>query len=357
MEKQKVDKIITDYLQKIYGFAIKKSYSYDEAEELCSQIIEQAYTSMLKSDEIVNIEGYIWRISQHTYAKYVSSRKKQEGISIDGLQIPYYDKYFFENDKNEELELLRREVAFLAKKRRQVIYEFYYKNKSIAFIAKKLNISEGTVKWHLNKARNELKEGFSMERKIGKLGLNPITALSYGHSGNPGSNDGPESYIGDKLNLNIVYSVYDSPKTLNEIAQELGMTPVYIEDRVNFLEENGFLIKTSKNQYTTYVRFTPKTYSLELNENKSKIQLKIAQKLVDEYVPIIRKAIANMNNVYIPSGNYELFEACAIFFAISDKCGIKSDRDLAKYDIKTTAGGDFIAYVDIESEQRDKEQG
>ena len=35
MEKQKVDQIITDYLKKIYGFAIKKSYSYDEAEELC----------------------------------------------------------------------------------------------------------------------------------------------------------------------------------------------------------------------------------------------------------------------------------------------------------------------------------
>ena len=30
MEKQKADAIITRYLEKIYGFAFKKSYSYDE---------------------------------------------------------------------------------------------------------------------------------------------------------------------------------------------------------------------------------------------------------------------------------------------------------------------------------------
>ncbi len=34
MIKQKADEIITEYLSRLYGFAIKKSFSYDEAEEL-----------------------------------------------------------------------------------------------------------------------------------------------------------------------------------------------------------------------------------------------------------------------------------------------------------------------------------
>ena len=34
MEKQKADDTITLYLEKIYGFAFKKAYSYDEAEEI-----------------------------------------------------------------------------------------------------------------------------------------------------------------------------------------------------------------------------------------------------------------------------------------------------------------------------------
>ena len=82
-----------------------------------------------------------------------------------------------------------------------------------------MGIPEGTIKWHLNKARNELKEGFFMERKIGKLGLSPITSTGFTHSGNPGSNSGPEFYLGDKLNLNIVYSVYFEPKTKEQIAE------------------------------------------------------------------------------------------------------------------------------------------
>ena len=161
MEKQKADKIITDYLNKIYGFAVKKSYSYDEAEDLCSEIILEVYSSLLKSDEIFNMEGYIWRISEYTYAKYVSSKKKHQGVSIDEIQIPYYDDYFTD-DPDEDALRMCREVAFLTQKRRQIVFKFYYEGKPIADIARSMDMPMGTVKWHLNKAKQELKEGFSM---------------------------------------------------------------------------------------------------------------------------------------------------------------------------------------------------
>ena len=49
MDRQKADWIITGYMQKLYGFAIKKTYSYDEAEELCAEIIKEVYSSLLKA--------------------------------------------------------------------------------------------------------------------------------------------------------------------------------------------------------------------------------------------------------------------------------------------------------------------
>ena len=354
MEKQTADNIIVEYFQKIYGFAVKKSFSYEEAEDLCADIIQEVYLSLLKSDEIYNIEGYIWRISEHTYSKYVSSKKRHEGVSIDGMEIPYYDTFSFE-ESDEEAKRLRREIAYLTEKRRNIVYLFYYENKSISYIAQTLDLPEGTVKWHLNKARNELKEGFFMERKIGKLGMAPITATCYGHNGYPGSNSGPEFYLKDKLNLNIVYSVYFSPKTMEEIADELGVTPVYIEDRINYLEGNGFLTKTSGNRFTTYVCFEPDHYSLELEENRVKMQMKAAQMLVKEYVPAVRAAVADMEDVYIPGGNREVFEAAAIFYGIADKCGLSIHKDLSKYFIQTTAGGSFIADIDIPRTQSDPE--
>lgn len=348
MKKQQADKLIVEYLPKIYGFAMKKTFSYQEAEELSSDIVEEVYLSLLSAEEIFNLDGYVWRISEHVYSKFVSSKKKMEGISIDGMDFPD-DTDVFEEDVEPELELLRREIAFLTQTRRKIVYSFYYENQSIFTISKKMEIPEGTVKWHLNKARNDLKEGFIMERKIGKLGMKPIEATCFGHGGNPGRNSGPEHYLGNKLNLNIVYSVYHTPKTMVEIAEELGVTPVYIEDAVAELEANGFLVEQAGKRYTTYVRFKPETYSLEQKDKLWQKKMEIARLLVKEYVPQVRVAIADVKDIYIPSGNRELLEAAAIFYAIANKCCLASKINLSKYRIKTLAGGDFTAYIEIPS--------
>ena len=352
MNKQQADELIVQYLPKIYSFAMKKSFSYQEAEELSSDIVAEVYLSMLSAKEIVNIDGYVWRISEHVYSKFVSSKKKREGISIDGMDFPD-DTSVWDDDVDSELDLLRREIAFLTQTRRKIVYSFYYENKTISTITEEMGIPEGTVKWHLNKARNDLKEGFIMERKIGKLGIKPIEATGFGHGGNPGSNNGPEYYLGNKLNLNIVYSVYHSPKTLTEIAEELGVTPVYIEDTVAELVANGFLVEQPGKRYTTYVSFNPETYSRELEDQCLQKKMEIAKLLVREYVPQIREALADIKDVYIPSGNRELLEAAAIFYAICNKCRLESKTNLAQYSIKTLAGGNFIAYVDIPATQRD----
>ena len=195
MNKKQADELIVQYLPKIYGFAMKKAFSYQEAEELSSDIVAEVYLSMLSAKEIVNIDGYVWRISEHVYSKFVSSKKKREGVSIDGMDFPD-DTSVWDDDVDTELDLLRREIAFLTQTRRKIVYSFYYENKTISTITKEMGIPEGTVKWHLNKAKNDLKEGFIMERKIGKLGIKPIEAIGFGHGGNPGSNSGPEHYLG-----------------------------------------------------------------------------------------------------------------------------------------------------------------
>ena len=352
MDKQKADKLITEYLPKIYGFAMKKAFSYSEAEELSSCIVTEVYSSLLSSCEILNLDGYVWRISEHVYSRFVSSKKKYEGVSINGMDIPD-NKPILDEDLEAEIDLLRREIAFLTKTRRKIVYSFYYQNRSISSISKEMDIPVGTVKWHLNKARNDLKEGFIMERKIGKLGIKPIEAENFCHSGNPGGNGGPEYYLKNKLNLNIVYSVYHSPKTIVEIAEELGVTPVYIEDTVKELEANGFLTLTTGNRYTTYVVFNPETYSLEQQDKRLQKKKEVAEILAREYVPQVIKAVSDVDNVYIPSGNRQLLQAAAVFYAINNNCIIETKTDLSKYFIKTLAGGNFNAFVDIPSTQSD----
>jgi RNA polymerase sigma factor (sigma-70 family) len=349
MIKEKADKLIIEYSPKIYGFAVKKAFSLEESEELAAEMVKEVYLSLLEANEVFNVEGYVWRICEHTYAKYVNSTKKHQGISLDGMEIPYYDNYNL-GEKDEDLKKLRQEIGFLSEKRRQIIYSFYYEGKSIQKIASEENLSEGTVKWHLNKARNDLKENFSMERKVGSLGISPIEAICFDHNGQPGSKCGPEVYFDDKINLNIVYSVYDSPKTKEGIAEEMGMTPVYLEDRIAFLAKNGFLVETSGKRYTTYVKFTPRERSLEQEEEILKSKIKVADSILKSYVSKVKEAIKKITDIYIPSGNPELFEATAIFYAIVNKFDLPIVKNVSPYLIRTLDGGEYYVTVNLKSE-------
>lgn len=351
MDKQKADKLIEEYFQKIYGFAVRKSYSSEEAEELSAEMVKEVYLSFLGSAEIANPDGYVWRICSNVFSKHVNSKKKQ-AVSIDGMEIPYYADFDL-SEREEELAKLRKEIAFLSTSRRKILLAFYYEGKSISKISAETGLPEGTVKWHLNKARNDLKEGFKMERKIGNLGIAPVEAISISHNGRPENDGGPEKYLGDSLNLNIVYSVYEAPKTKEEIAEELGMTPVFINEKIDWLEGNGFLVRTTGNRYMTYVLFYPRKISLERHDNILREKMRVVGELVKRYVPKVRKAIEDYDNVYIPDGNRELFEAAVIFYAISNKCTLPIKTDVSKYYIKTPGGADYAVSVQLKGEIED----
>lgn len=356
MDKLKADRLITEYLEKIYGFAYKKAFSHDEAEEISSFLVERVYISLLEyKEEIYNIEGFIWRLCEHNFSKFVSENKLRDGISIDGADIPYDEPFFDELDgAKEELLRLRREIAFLSRDRRRIIYSFYYENKSIACISMETGIPAGTVKWHLNKAKKELKEGIIMERNIGKLGLNPIEAANISHNGHLGNLGYPAALLEDKLNLNIVYSVYFDPKTKEEIAEELGITPVFIEDKINLLESNGILTRKAGGKYTTYICFRPQTYSNEFIQKLYEKQYEAAEMLAREYVPQVRAALTEFDDIYIPGGNRELFEAAAIFYGICSKARIDvPKKDLDKYYIKSADGGEAVIDVELYCKPRD----
>ena len=192
-----------------------------------------------------------------------------------------------------------------------------------------------------------------MERKIGKLGINPKAACNFGHNGRNGKYGGPEYYLADKLNLNIVYSVYYEPKTRIQIAEELGVTPVFIEDKIDYLEGNGFLVPLKNGRYTTYVFFSPEKYSMELEDKVHEMKQKIAERLAVEYVPLVREAMASVKNVYIPGENRELLDALAVWAGMVYKWKKDSVIDVSKYYVKTTDGGNYMAFVNFQSEPVD----
>ena len=84
-------------------------------------------------------------------------------------------------------------------------------------------------------------------REASNLKFNPIKFTGYGINGSPGDKS-PDDFFRSVLPQNICYAVRNEWKTVNEIADDLGVSPVFVDGEVQFLEEYGFLEK-QKNRY------------------------------------------------------------------------------------------------------------
>lgn len=349
IDKQKADLIITEYYKKLYGFALSKTACISEAEELASRITLEVYSSLLKADGIANINGYIYRIACNVYAKYVDERKGCSHLAIDTVSIPVNADFTKDIVDAETVKNLRREIAYLSEIQRKIVVMHYYDNLKLAEIADRLSLPLGTVKWHLYEAKNSLKEGINMKRTPGTLGINPIKLVNMGHSGCAGSKGDTADFLKNSLTQNIAYAAYYQPKTVAEIAEELGVSPIFIEDEVRSLEEYGFLDKLPGGRYRTniYIRESSK----ETDEKLHLLHKEYADIICKEYIPSVFDAMKKLDRsrIYIPDDDFNFLMWAAVTLAVGKKTMTDFEPDfINKYRIKRKDGGDYIAVARVE---------
>lgn len=253
MKKQDADKLISSYIKKLFGFAMSRLSKIDEAEELAAEITLQVYESLLKQDNIENPDGYIYRIAHNVYARYIDGRKQI--TAVDGLEyVPDSKDFTQEIIDSESYGILRREITFLSKQQREIIVLHYFHDKRVKEIAMLLSLNENTVKWHLACSRKELKMGMEKTRTTGTLGTEPIRFCNMGHNGCLGNKGDTSDFLAKVITQNIAYAAYHQPRTINEIAEELGINPIFVEDEVAVLEEYGFMDKLKGGKYRTNIR-------------------------------------------------------------------------------------------------------
>ena len=268
MNKIDADKLIVEYQQKIFGFAMSKMRNIADAEELASNIMLEIYKSFLKTDNIVNIEGYVYRIASNVYARFVDNEISNKHIDILKIEYPVTESGFDNIENGETYKKLRKEIGMLSNRQRVITYMKYYKEMSVMDIAKKLNISVGTVKWHLSDIRSGLKEKIDMV-KNSNLSVNPIYFINMGHGGSPGKNGDTKDMFDSRLKQNIAWSCYYQAKTITDISKELEVPIAYIEGELRKLVEWGYIdqVDSSKNpKYLTnmYITDSREDFSEEL---------------------------------------------------------------------------------------------
>lgn len=339
MNKCDADKIIGIYVKKLFGFAVSKLSKIEEAEELAAEVTLQVYESLLKQDNIENLDGYIYRIAKNVYARYINGRNKS--AFVDGIEyIPDSGDFTAELMNSESYGILRREITYLSKIQREIIVQHYFHDKKIREIGELLSIPENTVKWHLACSRKELKTGMEKTRTTGTLGTEPIRLWNMGHNGSPGSKGDTSNFLAKVITQNIAYAAYHQPRTINEIAEELGVNPIFVEDEVAVLEEYGYMDKLSGGKYrTNIIIYIPNETNYRIyNEINPKYSRLLAEKF---FAPILEKITEIPEWITVPDNDINLLKWSLVCF-LAHKLSTAEISD-KKFSVKRPDGGDFVA--------------
>ncbi len=383
MEKAVADRIITEYVPKLYGFALSKTGDSREAEELASDITYEVYFSLLRATEVYNVNSYIWRIASYVFAHYVDRRRRvreqgetsvedidmqitQNGGGLPDALVDYDhpERLHLDADERaeheEQLRRMRREIAYLGDTQRRIIVAHYYGGQSVGAISSSLGIPAGTVKWHLHDARKTIKEGMNMERNKGTLGVEPIKLIKLAHGGSPGTTGDTSDHLSTTLAQNIAYAAYDEPKTESEIADELGVSPLYLAEFIKDLEEYGFMTRLPGGKLRTDIVISrpTKDFTEALHRLNKWAAQEIGEKFMDRMIENIDAYMdAHRDGLYIPDGDRNLWRWSA-FLMGSGNYLLKSmeawdpetDKRINRFKYKRPDGGDYTAYAVLESQ-------
>jgi RNA polymerase sigma factor (sigma-70 family) len=300
------DKLVQDfvdnYMEKIFYFCLKKTNNRLDAEDLTQDIALNVIDGLNKGTIPNNYSAWVWQIARNVYSKWATIKRiRRENInSIDvyDVEIEYEGKSIIdEMIYDEQLALLRRELAFIKSEYRNIIVAYYLENKSIKDIANSLNLSVDAIHQRLHRARNVLKEGMSMTRTFGKRSYSPEN-IAFVMNGRDGKKGQPWSIITHLIYKNIFLEAYENPQTAEQLALELGIALPYMEDELEFLCREELLRKIG-NKYETNFKILSKEEQLKQYEINTKVSKQITTKLCKMIDLYIKEDTKKVNYEYI----------------------------------------------------------
>ncbi len=276
MLRQEAERIITEYAGPIFGFALKRCGNVHDAEDLSQEIVTRAFRALLLRDDIEDARKFIWTIAHNTLNSYYRETSRMiVGVPLEeaagAVSDPGAgpDTALEAEEERKTIRRLRGEIAYLSRLQRRIVIAYYFENRKQADIARELGIPLGTVKWHLFEAKRELKRGMDKMRQPSELKFNPIHFDSVGMNGKSGTKSLDE-FFRSALSQNICYCVRKTAKTVGEIADDLGVSPVYVETEVEFLEKYGFLLEKNGRYIVNFLISEPTAELLTMQDRMYK---------------------------------------------------------------------------------------
>lgn len=74
MKRERAEKLTTEYLKAIYGFALKRCANLQDAEDLTQEIVLKVFRSFLCRDDIEAPDKFIWTVAHNTPFQLLSGK-------------------------------------------------------------------------------------------------------------------------------------------------------------------------------------------------------------------------------------------------------------------------------------------
>lgn len=239
MDRTQAERLISEHVKPIFGFALKRCARIQDAEDVAQEIALRAYQALLTREDVAEPVRYIWTVAHNVLANHYRDRSRMHvGIADSTPEETDFESVLLEE---EALRDLKQEIAALSRTQREILVAYYFHGMKQAEIAAQMKIPLGTVKWHLFEAKKELKRNMETIRSVDNLSFDPIRFSAFGTEGSIGDEGSPWRFFRSTLHQNIAYASWREARTIQQIAGAMGVSPVYVEDAVNYMTEQGYL--------------------------------------------------------------------------------------------------------------------
>ena len=292
MKKQELLNMIDEtLLDALYGYCYPRTRDSYVARELCSDIVYALVKAANTDGELAEPYAFIWRVARNVYADYCKKRSQSDSYGYMGdPDIALATVASDDDDGGDALMALLpdvyRRIAYLTRAYREVMIAFYLDGKPIAQIATEQGVREDTIRQRLYSARKKLKDEVeTMTQATKPVALGHIDYDMIG-TGDPSWGDPRDVACDRDLSMHVLHLCHRSPKTASEIAAELNVPTLYIE------QELEILTRGRNGQYGLLRRLENGRYGVNIVLlGKEAMQNAIA--LYEQHLPMVADVIAN----------------------------------------------------------------
>lgn len=353
MEKPEAEKLTEKFMDPVFRFALKRCRSVQDAEDLTQNILLRAYRALLRRDDLENCEQFLWTIAHNSLANYYRKEERRyTGISPDDaaelaadLPAPDADVIFAETAQR-----LTDGIARLSALRRRLVIGYYYENKRLRELAEECALPIGTVKWHLFEAKRDLKEEMESMRTENELKFNPVRFSRMGFSGCAGTMGGTQAFFRSALAQNIAYCTYREELSAQEIAARLGVSPVYVESELDFLQKYGYMLERKGKYRANILIDEADETGKRINRLMDSMYAEAADVFANElYVRLTEGGLLEKEGIACGRKGNKNFLLWALIPYITANSGSKKDDiSFEEVAVRRIDGSHDIAYADLE---------